>query len=248
MNKNQNGEGTNEEATKKMFESLIFKHKRELSNRLQNYITYGVSRVDHYENQRKIFLEMNLTIMIILGAISSTFFNVIEDTKGKWIIFLPLIAYSVFTILNVIFNLEEHSTKSFGKITRYDKAIKFIFRCKDINEILKKDKCWNTLWLYRGNISRKMDFKGLCKFATKRFNGKPNQNINRNTRDLANELIRDAIKELYELYFYQANYYRLALWTRKITIYGILYLILTLFILLTIILIISFLPSFWPLN
>ena len=221
MNKNQN-----DKDPKEMFESLVFEHKRKLSNRLQNYITYGVSRVDHYDNQKKIFLEMNFTIMIILGAILSVFFGFLDD-KGKWIIFIILIAYSVLTILNILFNLEEHSTRSFRTMTRYDEVIKFLFRCKDIEDVLKEDEGWNSLWFYRGNILSKMDFESLYNFATERFKGKVNRNNNKNIIDLSNQLIRDDIKELYKLYFYQANYYRLALWTRNITIYSILYLIIT---------------------
>jgi len=220
---------------KAIFESLVFERKKELSNQLQNYISFGVSRADHYENQRRIFLELNLTIMVILGAISSIFFNFLDD-KGKLFIVTILISFSVLTIFNIIFNLEEHPTKEFSNLTRYDKFIKKIFRCKDIDDILEEEEGWNTLWFYRGNITKQKDFEGLKNFAIDRFKGKP---IESSKKDLRDELIRDDIKDLYKSYYYQANYYRLGLWTRNITIYSILYLIIIAIISSIIILIIS---------
>ncbi len=71
------------------------------------------------------------------------------------------------------------------------------------------------------------NIKNLITFSKENFNAKIRDNPE-DSKQLKNKLIRDDIKDLYNLYYYQAHYYKLAFCTRKITLYGLLFIPLVL--------------------
>lgn len=235
---------------KEVFDSLKFKNNINaddtyLRDRLNHYINNAISRADHYEIQRRIFLEINLTIMIVLATIVSIFFDSLNDNDLlKKIILIGIGIYFLFSTFNICYNLIEHKTKfnlidkNKGRKQRIKEWFKSKFKSK------KLDDFWITYRFYRGNIPKKRELKNsnelkesLITFSKKFVLKDEKESNNESNYNIKLELIKDDIRSLYIIFWHQANYHRLAKWTRRFTIWGIISII---FYIITV-LIISFL-------
>ena len=195
-----------------------------IESRLITYIQIANRRVDQYSHERRLSLQINLTILLAVSAIFSSFFNVLNDNV-KIITSIFYILYLILSIVNIIYSLSSHKTKF--------KPRPLLERMKDFFSGGDIDQYWITNSYYRGNVPKNVNQlkNSLIKFA-KKFGLKESETVGQNI-NIRESLIKDEIKNLYILFWYQSNYYRLARWTRIFTLWGIILvvfgLILTLF-------------------
>lgn len=221
---------------KRRFKRLKFDDLDNLRSRFNNYTTNATDRTDAYAAQRKIFLEINLTLMIFLGAFLSVIVRLLPDdwlpkilNHNCLLIFMILIIagiiFLVISIYNIIYSLIEHRT--FPKSLDYDDF-------------------WKTRWFYRGHIHKKKKSNQneksieknilnakkeelyylikLNKFAKKFHSIKKTKTTPKNEEKTTNteeKLIRDDLKNLFKLYQYQSNYFSIAKHTRITTLIAI---------------------------
>ncbi len=123
------------------FKMLMFEQRDELRTRLKNYIFNASGVVSNYVAQRKIFIEINLTIMIVLATFFGLIFKFLTDINTFFILaFIGLIIYLFISMLNIIYNLTEHRT---------------------FNIKLYREDFWKTNWFYRNHVPE-TEVKNKC--------------------------------------------------------------------------------------
>lgn len=112
-------------------------------------------------------------------------------------------------------------------------------KIKKLKEDLLKEKFWKTLWFHKNNAPERkyINDKEIMemylyyfaeKFILKSINPSINTNLEENkpeaeyNNDMKIRLLRDDIKDLFELYCYHSNYKDIAIRTRRRTLRGIL--------------------------
>lgn len=226
MNETKDRESKNQINFKDEFNKLVFKENyiSMLKDTLNSYNDYAISRADHYEQQRRIYFELNLTVLIILGSVISVFFSVFHD-RFKFIIVGTWIVYFIYSFFNLWFFLTEHGTFRGIKVPIIDKFLKKLKLYK-VPTDSEYDKEWKNLRFYRGIIGEERSFDELYKFAINNFGGIKCGDEKKLKEDIESKLIRDDIKSLYTLYYHQKNYYLIGYNERRISIYSFVILFL----------------------
>lgn len=226
--------------------NLIFENKDNISNlqlRLDSAINYANTRVNEYVQLRRMYLEVNLTLMIVVTGILAIFFPpLIEYSKSKTnceIFNLTIVFMFIYFFIagfNVIFNLSAHKTR-FEKLS-FLKKLKSDF----INYFKPNMNAgpWRTNRFFKGNVpkkygelsSRLIDFAenfGFTPFENKPDEKKLIENLSRNDaknnsdeNKLKEDLLRNDVKNLYILLWFQRKYYIHAMWTRRLNLYSII--------------------------
>ncbi len=217
---------------KKKFENLTLDniriHKRTLLSVLIDYNNKAVDRVDEFFNQRRINLEINLTILLITLTIVTVILDTLNSIEVS-ILVVILVIYFGFLLVNLIYNLLPQKTQ---------------FEKKEPDDFF-----WITPRFFRGNISeyKKENIPGLTKelykFA-KNFGLKEesndqnkvndqNKSIDQSELDLRDKLIKDEIKNLFELFWFQAHYFKMANFTRTCSLFGTFFIIASMILLLS---------------
>ena len=98
-----------------------------LRERLDSMINYANDRINEYVQLRKMYLEINLTLMIVIFTFISIVFENFSD-KVKSITILLLILYLVIAGSNILYNLFPHKTSFEGQSKHHWKFINRITR------------------------------------------------------------------------------------------------------------------------
>lgn len=193
---------------------------KEIERRLLTYIQIANRRVEQYSHERRLSLQINLTILFSISAIFASFFDALNENL-KAITSVFYILYIILSFVNIVFNMSAHKTKF--------KPRPILERIKEFFKRAEMAQYWKTNLYYRGNIPNKVNElkDGLIKFA-KNFGLKETETLQ---QDIKKSLIKDEIKNLYILFRYQSNYFRLARWTRILTLWGIILVGIYLFVL-----------------
>lgn len=227
---------SNGEIEKNGFKSLklIFNEKEDLSNlqtRLDSAINHANERVNQYVQLRRMYLEINLTLMIVVTGILAIFLpelikysETTSDFDLLYFTILKSIIYFCIAVFNVIYNLNAHKTRfeDNSYFERFKSNFNNYFNSgTDVGD-------WRTNKFFRGNVPKKRkELKvKLCEFAG-HYGFLP---LNSNSDSIANpnvineELLRNDVKNLYILFWFQKNYYNHAMWTRRFNLYSIIFL------------------------
>ena len=204
-----------------------------LRERLDSMINYANDRVNEYIQLRKMYLEVNLTLMIVIFAFISIVFEYFSDLV-KLITIILLTLYLAIAGYNIFYNLRAHKTyfekeqskhnwKFRNKISSYIE--KFIEKRSEKNLTKNSEiNIWTTNRFFRGNVPEKVqDLKNyLSKFALNKFNfTKVAPKLIE--LDFEEKLLKDDVKNLFILFWYQKNYYKHAMMTRKMTLVSMIY-------------------------
>lgn len=180
--------------------NIKVKSYRGLEERLRAYISHVDNINREFENNRKFFLEINLAIFTVFGVIYSVLLTSLNRSETIYIQY-GILSYFVISLINLIYNSLGHRTL---------KNISF-----------ENNSDWRTKWFYRGHVPKNvndLDSSELEKHYTT-FEGTFKLDT------LKQDLIEEDIRDLYLLYCYQSNYYKMAIWIRKLTLFGICVLI-----------------------
>ena len=230
------------------FESLnfIFKNEDDISNLqlwLDSAINYANTSVNEYVQLRRMYLEVNLTLMIVVTGILAIFFPLLieyteANTNYELFSFTIILMLIYFFIAggNVIYNLCAHKTR-FEKLNFLKKLT------SDIKNYFNPDVnagSWRTNRFFKGNVPKKYGelrshlFKyaknfGFISLKNNSDENKLKEDISRNdaknnsdVKKLKEDLLRNDVKNLYILLWYQRKYYIHALWTRRLNLYSII--------------------------
>ncbi|MFW9894570.1 MAG: hypothetical protein ACFFD7_02060, partial [Candidatus Thorarchaeota archaeon] len=141
----------NEGENKIFDENLEFDKSIKLNNFniqdiINNCIVHAVNRVNEYVQLRRMYLEVNLTIMIVFATVISLYYNIIIECF-KYFSNIFIIIYYVVAGTNVLYNLRAHATKfEDTKEKGFLKRIRNGFKEPEI------DKFWVSNRFYRGNV------------------------------------------------------------------------------------------------
>jgi len=181
-----------------------------LRQRLRDYNFNANSVIDNYGSQRRLYLDINLTITIVFATIMNTFYEILPlSLQSYWL--SGLTGCIFILILNVTYNSLEHRT---------------------FKKSLEKKNKWTTNWFYRGNIPERNELKKgiiednllnkLTEFYGK-FGVKSNKLDLDNLKNIESQFLMDDIRNLYKLYIYQSNYYKIAIFTRRLSLAEIIW-------------------------
>lgn len=238
----KNSESSQVKTDKKTIEIPDFKLLKpplnsNLRERLDSMINNANNRVNEYVQLRKMYLEINLTLMIVIFTFISVIFGFFSDlVKLSTIILMTL--YLVVAGYNIIYNLRTHKTsfeieqseynwKFRNKINSY---IKKLYKKISEKKSTKKSEMniWTTNRFFRGNVPENVQDLGkyLSKFALNKFSFTvfAPESIKLNPKE---KLLKDDVKNLFVLFWYQKNYYKHAMMTRKMTLVNIIYILLS---------------------
>lgn len=164
-----------------------------------------------------MYLEVNLTIMIVFAAILQFIFDLLNPCIQN-ITILAVIIYYIISGFNIVFNLSEHRTK-FGEKEKFSFKKKFKRYFKEETDF---DKFWVTTRFYKGNVpKRRENLKESLFIFMKTFGFSLSSNNNEGENKIVLNLIKDDVKNLFLLFWFQRNYYIFAKWTRRMTLYGV---------------------------
>ncbi len=231
------------------FESLnlIFKNKDDISNLqlwLDSAINYANTRVNEYVLLRRMYLEVNLTLMIVVTGILAIFIPELikySETISNYELFILTIHFISFyfsiAAINVIYNLSAHKTR-FEKLCIIQKLN------SNIKNYCRPDVDagdWRTNRFFKGNVPKKPGGlkTSLNKFA--RNFGLISNKLNEGSLEpdkLKENLFRNDVKNLYILLWFQRKYFIHAIWTRRLNLYSIILLVFYIIIFL-----INFIPK-----
>ncbi|MHA1285294.1 MAG: hypothetical protein ACTSQP_22565 [Promethearchaeota archaeon] len=214
---------------------------KDCKERFQNYIKMGISRADYFEYLRRIYLEMNLALMSIFIAIFPLLFKNIEDNYFKISIVFGYIGFLSLTVINILFYSCVKTKFSNSKELSLLAKLKNLFnrKCNKDEELekirrknsLKTENFWKTLWFYERNVPKIECFKNenvmnyfLYSFAK---NFKENSD---NHHKMQQELLKDDIKQIFQIYCRQSNYCRSAYRIKWISLSGLIIFIVSLII------------------
>ena len=194
-------------------------------------------RDSQYVQLRKMYLEVNLTLIIVIFTFISIIFDYFSDLVKSYVIIL-LILYLVIAGYNIYFNLRAHKTefekdqsehkwKLRNKINGY--LDKFHNKLSKKSPTINSEmNFWTTNRFFRGNVPEKVQDLGkyLSNFALNKFNFAilETENIE---LDLKEKLLKDDLKNLFILFWYQKNYFKHAMMTRMMTLISIIYILVS---------------------
>jgi len=188
-----------------------------IQEHVNNAINHAVNRVNEYVQLRRMYLEVNLTIMIVFATVLQFFYDLII-INIKDLTSVAIFIYYSISGCNIIYNLLSHKTKLNDKKEKpsYLVRIKKLFKEKDL------EKFWISNRFYKGNMpkSRSDLKKDFFKFAEK-FGLNSIKDTIQKDKDIALDLIKNDVKTLFVLFWYQKHYLNMATWTRRFNLCGI---------------------------
>ncbi|MBA7516959.1 hypothetical protein ES705_09009 [subsurface metagenome] len=204
-----------------------------LRGSLDSMINYANDRVNEYVQLRKMYLEVNLTLMIVIFAFISIVFEYFSDLAKLFTIFL-LTLYLAIAGYNILYNLRAH--KIYFEKEQSKHNWKFRNKISSYIEKLNKKRSeknptknseiniWTANRFFRGNVPEKVqDLKSyLSKFALNKFDFTKvaPESIK---LSLEEKLLKDDVKNLFILFWYQKSYYKHAMMTRTLTLASMIY-------------------------